>query len=65
MPSCGPPDLYLLTDLVDEYDLSPDWLYDQARSGELAAFKLGRRWFVRPADWEAFLTRRAAARVPS
>lgn len=61
MPPTGLPEIHQLTDLAAAYDLSPDTLYDLARSGELVAFKIGRRWWVRGEDWSAFLARRAGA----
>lgn len=54
-----------LTDLAERTGISLDTLYDLARAGDLPAFKLGVAWYVRAADWSAFLAARAGADAPA
>lgn len=57
------PELFDVPALVEQY---PDVLYDELvyrwlRSGELAGFKLGKRWVVTGEDWRLFIDRRREA----
>lgn len=51
-------DLIPASELIERYDFSRDTFQDWIRSGELVGIKLGRRWFIHPDDWAAFLERR-------
>lgn len=60
-----PSDLYTIDSLRDDTGLPKDTLYNLVRDdsvlGRPLGFKLGRRWFVHPDDWDAFIAARRRA----
>jgi excisionase family DNA binding protein len=54
------PRLYSLTDLGEAYDIPYDTMRDLIGSGQLVAFKIGRRWRVALEDWERYIERQRA-----
>jgi Helix-turn-helix domain len=52
------PELLEVADLVDRYGFHNDVVRRWLNSGELAGFKIGKRWFTTPEDWQAFIDAR-------
>jgi hypothetical protein len=56
-----PSDLYTVESLQRDTQLPKDTIYDLVRDDEVLGrplgFKLGRRWFVHPDDWNEFVAR--------
>jgi hypothetical protein len=52
------PDLLDVPRLVDAYGFHPDVVTRWFRTGELAGFKIGKRWFTTLDDWQAFIDAR-------
>jgi hypothetical protein len=55
------PELLEVGDLVEQYGFHNDVVRRWLTSGELVGFKIGKRWFITPADWQAFIDARRAA----
>jgi len=41
-------------ELIDRWQCSEDWLYMKLRSGEIPAFRIGKKWRVKGKTVEAF-----------